>query len=48
MKLFQVETGKLVIYNEYFGRYLRINGNDVVCDVEDAELATVWSIPEIK
>lgn len=48
MKLFQVETGKLVIYNEYFGRYLRIKGNDVVCDATDADKATVWSIPELK
>ena len=47
MKLFQVETRKLVIFNEWHGRYFRIDGNDVICDVEDAELVTVWSVPEL-
>ena len=37
MGLFQTETGKLKIYNYYWGRYLRIVGNNVKCDVTDPE-----------
>ena len=53
LKLFQVDTGKLVIYNPTFGRYLRIAGPDakepallaVKCDTEDPKKATVWTTP---
>jgi len=43
--MFQVETGKLVIYSQYWGRYIRIVGNDVKCDTEDPNEATVWTVP---
>ena len=47
MKLFRLDTGKLVIYSQYWGRYIRIKGNDVKCDTEDPNKATWWTTPEL-
>lgn len=45
MKLFSVGTGKMVIYSQYWGRYLRIVGGNVKCDTEDPSQATIWTVP---
>lgn len=47
MQFFRLDTGKLVIYNPYWGRYIRIVGKDVKCDTEDPKKATWWESPEL-